>query len=112
MDGLAERLYEALAPYVDKMVEATVKGYTELEKPCLEAFLNLVCFEAEVTVRRLVKLLNQKGRNGKLQELREIIQKNPEAARKASNYVARRLRYRVKRTIERMLSEQVKAKPT
>ena len=108
MDELAEKFYQVLAPYVDEMVEAAVRGYMELKKPCLEAFLNLVCLEAEITVRKLVKLLNQKAREGKLKELKETIQKNPEATRKASKYVARRLKYRVRRTIERILSETLK----
>jgi acetyl-CoA carboxylase alpha subunit len=108
MDELAEKFYHALAPYVDELVEAVVRGYAELENASFEAFLNLVCSEAEVTVRKLVKLLNQKAREGKLQELREVIQRNPEAARKASKYVARRLKYRIRKVIESMLSEPAK----
>jgi len=111
MDELAEKFYQVLAPYVDEMVEAAVRGYMELKKPCLEAFLNLVCLEAEITVRKLVKLLNQKAREGKLKELKEMVQRNPEAARKASKYVARRLKNRVRRTIERILSETLKPAP-
>lgn len=108
MDEMAEKFYQALAPYVDEMVEATVRGYAELGKADFEAFLKLVCFEGEITVRKLVKLLNQKAKEGKLKELKETIQRNPEAARKASKYVARRLKYRVRRTVERMLSEILK----
>jgi len=108
MDELVEKFYQALAPYVDEMVGAVVRGYMELEKVDFEVFLNLVCFEGEITVRKLVKLLNQKAREGKLKELKETIQRNPEAARKASKYVARRLKYRVRRTVERMLSETLK----
>jgi len=54
----------------------------------------------------MVETLNAKIRSGELEELRQLIRENPEAARKAANYVARRLKERTRHLIE----EELRAK--
>jgi len=51
----------------------------------------------------MVRELNAKMRAGELEELRQVIRENPEAARRAANYVAKRLKQRVRRIIEEEL---------
>jgi len=45
-------------------------------------------------------------RRGELEALRQLIRDNPEAALKASRYVAKRVKYRIRRLIEEAWNEQ------
>jgi hypothetical protein len=54
----------------------------------------------------MVKELNEKARSGELEELRRLIRENPELARKASKYVAKRLKWRIRRLIQAELERR------
>jgi hypothetical protein len=103
----AELLYRILHPYVDELVKTAVTGHATIEEPTFKSLVELICFQAEQTVRRMVRTLNRKMRAGELEELRRLIRENPEAARKAAKYVARRLKHRVRRMIEEELGRAV-----
>jgi hypothetical protein len=54
----------------------------------------------------MVKELNEKARDGELEELRQLVRENPELARKASKYVAKRLKWRVRKLIQAELERR------
>jgi hypothetical protein len=99
MKELEEILYRTLCPYVDQLVKATC-GEAKIRKTTLESLMELICIQAELTVRKMVKILNQKLRNGELEELKRLIHEDPENAKRAAKYVAKRLKYRVRRILE------------
>ncbi|RLE46841.1 MAG: hypothetical protein DRJ31_09605 [Candidatus Methanomethylicota archaeon] len=102
----AELAYRMLSPYVDRLAESLFTADINLEDASLEALSEIICFRIELSVRRMVRELNGKMRRGELEALRQLIRENPEAARKASRYVAKRLKYRVRRIIEEELGDE------
>ena len=102
----AELAYKLLSPYVDRLVESLFTADINLEDASLEALSEIICFRIELSVRRMVRELNGKMRRGELEALRQLIRENPEAARKASRYIAKRLKYRVRRIIEEELRDE------
>lgn len=99
-------LVRILAPYVDRLVEALFTADIDAEEATIEAVSEFLCFRIELSVRRMVRELNWKMRRGELEALRQLIRDNPEAARKASRYVAKRLKYRIRRLIEEELGNE------
>lgn len=98
-----ELAYKILSPYIERLVETLFTANVNLEEGTLEALSEIICFRIELTVRQMVRELNMKLRSGELEALRQIIRENPEAARKASHFVAKRLKYRIRRIIEEEL---------
>jgi len=98
-----ELAYKILSPYIDRLVESLFTANINFEDVTLEALSEVICFRIELTVRQMVRELNVKMRSGELEALRQLIRKNPEAAQKASRYVAKRLKYRIRRLIEEEL---------
>lgn len=105
----AELLYRILCLYVDELVKATLTRHTAIKAATFECLAELVCLQVEIKVRRMVKTLNRKMRAGEFEELRRLIRENPEVARKAAKYVARRLKHRVRHIIEGALSQKLSA---
>jgi len=103
MNREVELAYKILSPYIDRLVESLFTANVNLEDATLEAVSEVICFRIELSVRRMVRELNGKMRSGELEVLRQLIRENPEAARKASRYVAKRLKYRIRRIIEEEL---------
>lgn len=99
----AELVCRILSPYVDRLVESLFTTNINFEEATLESLSELICLRIELTVRQMVRELNAKMRAGELEELRQIIRENPEAAKKAANYVAKRLKQRVRRILEEEL---------
>jgi len=100
-----ELAYRMLSPYVDRLAESLFTADISVEDATLEALSEVVCFRIELTVRRMVRELNVKMRSGELEALRRLIRENPEAAWKASRYVAKRLKHRIRRVIEEELGK-------
>ena len=99
----AELVCRVLSPYVDRLVESLFTANIDFEEATLESLSEVICLRIELTVRQMVRELNAKMRAGELEELRQIIRENPEAAKKAANYVAKRLKQRIHRIIEEEL---------
>ena len=99
----AELVCRVLSPYVDRLVESLFTANIDFEEATLESLSEVICLRIELTVRQMVRELNAKMRAGELVELRQIILENPEAAKKAANYVAKRLKQRIRRIIEEEL---------
>jgi hypothetical protein len=105
----AQLLYKILCPYVDELVKETLTKHVTIEEATFESLAELICLQVELTVRRMVKTLNRKMRAGELEELKRLIRENPEVAKKAAKYVAKRLKHRVRRIIEEELTQETKA---
>ena len=103
MEREVELIYRILSPFVDKLVESIFTPNVDLEEATIESLSEVICFKVELSVREMVETLNAKMRNGELEELRQLIRENPEAARKAANYVARKLKERTRHLIEEEL---------
>ena len=99
----AELFCRVLFPYIDRLVESLFTANIDFEEATLESLSEILCLRIELTVRQMVRELNAKIRAGELEELRQVIQENPEAARRAANYVAKRLKQRVRKIIEEEL---------
>ncbi|MEM3040505.1 MAG: hypothetical protein QXG97_00590 [Nitrososphaerota archaeon] len=99
----AELVCRILSPYVDRLVESLFTANIDFEEATLESLSEILCLRIELTVRQMVRELNVKMRAGELEELRQIIRENPEAAKRAANYVAKRLKQRVRKIIEEEL---------
>lgn len=103
-----EFIFRLIWPYVKEMISCILTERVDLASAELGALLEAVCFRAETTVRRMVKELNEKVRSGDLEELaelRKLIRENPEVAVRASKYVAKRIRWRVRRLIAEELAK-------
>jgi len=99
----AELVCRILSPYVDRLVESLFTANIDFDEATLESLSEVICLRIELTVRQMVRELNVKMRAGELEELRQMIRENPEAAKKAANYVAKRLKQRIRRIIEEEL---------
>jgi len=99
----AELVCRILSPYIDRLVESLFTANIDFEEATLESLSELICLRIELTVRQMVRELNAKMRAGELEELRQILRENPEVAKKAANYVAKRLKQRVRKIIKEEL---------
>jgi len=99
----AELVCRVLSPYVDRLVESLFTANIDFEEATLESLSEVICLRIELTVRQMVRELNAKMRAGGLVELRQLILENPEAAKKAANYVAKRLKQRIRMIIKEEL---------
>ena len=106
MGERVELLYRIIWPYVQEIVSQVLEEKADLREATAESLAELVCSRLEFTVRSMVKELNEKARSGELEELRRLIRENPDLARKASNYVAKRLRWRIRKLIEAELERR------
>jgi len=97
MGERAELLYRIVWPYVQEIVSQVLEERTDLQEATAESLAEIVCSRIEFTVRSMVKELNEKA--DELEELRRLVRENPELARKASNYVAKRLKWRIRKLI-------------
>jgi len=100
----SEILYRILAPHVDKLAESLLTTKINVEEATLESLAEIICFKVELTVRQMTREINAKMQNGELNALRQIIRENPEAAQKASRYVAKKLKHHIRKLIEEELS--------
>jgi len=108
LDDEVELLYRLLWPYLHDMIMEMLAGHAEIGEATLESMAELVCYRVEPTVRRMVEILNEKMRKGELEEVKTVVRGDPEAARKAAKYVARRLKHRVRQLIREELAEHKK----
>lgn len=105
MGEVAERIVELLEPVIDEVAQAIVEGVKGRSLEVLagevefEALMGLMVREVEMTVRRMVRLLNDNMRQGRLEEVRRLVREHPREARKAVNYVATRFKYYVRKAI-------------
>lgn len=99
----AEIVCRILSPCIDRLVESLFTANVNFEEATLERLSEVLCLRIELTVRQMVRELNVKMRAGELEELRQIIRENPEAAWRAANYVAKRLKQRIRKIIEEEL---------
>jgi hypothetical protein len=106
-----ELLLRMVWPYVQELVEELLAGRADVEEATAESLAELVCYHVEPTVRRIVETMNEKMRNGEIEEVRVAVQGNPEAARKASKYVAKRLKSRIRKLIAEELAKSENAPP-
>ena len=102
----AELLYKVVWPYVQEIISQVLDEEADLSEATAESLAEIVCSRVEFTVRSMVKELNEKAREGELEELRRLVRENPELARKASRYVAKRLKWRVKKLIQAELEKR------
>ncbi len=99
----SEILYRILAPYVDKLAESLLAANIDVKEATLESIAEIICFKVELTVRQMTRELNAKMQDGQLNSLRRLIRENPEAAQKASRYVAKKLKHRIRKLVEEEL---------
>lgn len=100
MEEKANLVYRLIWPYIQEIVSQVLSEKANLDEATVESLTELVCYKAEMTVRRMVKELNEKARSGELEELRALIRENPELAIKASKYISTRLKWRVRRLLK------------
>jgi len=106
MGERVDLLYKIIWPYVQEIISQVFDEKADLNEATAESLAEIVCSRVEFTVRSMVKELNEKARGGELEELRRLIRENPELARKASRYVAKRLKWRVRKLIEAELERR------
>ena len=106
MGERAELLYRIVWPFVQEIISQVLDEKADLREATAESLAEIVCGKVEFTVRSMVKELNEKARDGELEELRQLIRENPELARKASKYVAKRLKWRIRRLIQAELERR------
>jgi uncharacterized protein YllA (UPF0747 family) len=95
-----ELLYRIIWPYVQEIVSNVLEEKADLKEATAESLAEIVCSKIEFTVRGMVKELNEKARTNELEELKRLIRENPELAKKASVYVAKRLKRRIRKLIQ------------
>ena len=100
----SEILCRILAPYIDKLAKSLLETNIDIKEATLESIAEVICFKVELNVRQMTRELNAKMKNGELKTLRELIRENPEAAQKASRYVAKKLKHRIRKIIEEELN--------
>jgi len=106
MGERVELLYRIVWPYVQEIISQVLEDKADLREATAESLAEIVCSKVEFTVRSMVKELNEKARDGELEELRQLVRENPELARKASKYVAKRLKWRVRKLIQAELERR------
>jgi uncharacterized protein YllA (UPF0747 family) len=106
MGERVELLYRIVWPYVQEIISQVLEEKADLREATAESLAEIVCSKVEFTVRSMVKELNEKARDGELEELRRLVRENPELARKASKYVAKRLKWRVRKLIQAELERR------
>jgi len=106
MGERVDLFYRIVWPYVQEIISQVLEEKADLREATAESLAEIVCGKVEFTVRSMVKELNEKARGGELEELRRLIRENPELARKASKYVAKRLKWRVRELIQAELERR------
>ena len=106
MGERVDLFYRIVWPYVQEIISQVLEEKADLREATAESLAEIVCGKVEFTVRSMVKELNEKARGGELEELRRLIRENPELARKASKYVAKRLKWRVRGLIQAELERR------
>jgi len=106
MGERVELLYRIVWPYVQEIISQVLEDKADLREATAESLAEIVCNKVEFTVRSMVKELNEKARDGELVELRQLVRENPELARKASKYVAKRLKWRVRKLVQAELERR------
>jgi hypothetical protein len=111
MNTISTILYQFLVPIVEELVNVAFKalerevGEAEaMSRAELGVLIGFVAAEIEITVRRMVRLLNEAMRRGKFEEVRKLIRENPREARRAANLVATRFKYYIRRAIAEELN--------
>jgi hypothetical protein len=91
MNTISTILYQFLVPIVEELVNVAFKalerevGEAEaMSRAELGVLIGFVAAEIEITVRRMVRLLNEAMRRGKFEEVRKLIRENPREARRAA----------------------------
>jgi len=100
----AELLYRVLWPYIQEIIMQILSETANLEEATVESLAEIICYRTGLTVRRMVREMNEGARSEELERLRELIRKDPDLARKASKYVAKHLKWRIKNLIESEIS--------
>ena len=111
MNTISTILYQFLVPIVEELVNVAFKalerevGEAEaMSRAELGVLIGFVAAEIEITVRRMVQLLNEAMRMGKFDEVRKLVKENPREARRAANLVATRFKYYIRRAIAEELN--------
>ena len=100
MSGLKD-LIHILWPHVRELIYSKISAKIgNLNPESVEDFVDEVCFEVEVTVRRLVREINALAERGDIEGLEDLVRSHPDLAEKAAKYVARRVRWKVRRIVE------------
>jgi hypothetical protein len=95
----SDLLFRIIWPYVEELINSILDGKAKVEEATGESLAELLCYQVEPTVRRMVRELNEKMRNGEIESLKVAIGENPKIAQKASKYVAKRLKSRIRKLI-------------
>lgn len=103
-ERLCDEIFGVIWPYIKELINGLLHENICVEEAFSESLAELICLRAEITVRKMVKEINEKARAGEFDEVKRLISENPEVARKAANYVAKRLKWRVRRIIEEELA--------
>jgi len=102
-ENYAEILEHVLEPYVDALVKTILGKEASLSEAKLYSYIGLACAQAEISVRKMVKDINEKLRSGEFEDVREFIRRNPKVAEKVSDYVSKSLKH----TLRRMIREEL-----
>lgn len=102
-ERLSDEILGILWPYIKELIDSLLRNAC-VEEAFAESLAELICLRAEITVRRMVRELNERARAGEFDEIRRLVSENPEVARKAANYVAKKLKWRIRRIIEEELT--------
>jgi len=109
LEKITELFEHALTPYLDALVKAAFNQDVVFEETALDSIIEMVCAkvlpEVEMSVRAMVKELNEKMRTKQYDTVREFIQKHPRLAEKAANHVAKNLRCSLRRIIKEELQK-------
>jgi hypothetical protein len=100
----AELLYRVLWPYIQEIISQVLNETANLKEATTESLAEIICYRTALTVRKMVREMNEGARGGEIERLRELIRKDPDLASKASKYVAKHLKCRIKRLIESEIS--------
>jgi hypothetical protein len=115
LEKITELLEHALTPYLDALVKAACNKDVNFEEKTLDAIIEMVCEkvlpEVEMSVRTMVRELNEKMRTRQYAAVREFIQDHPRLAEKAVNHVAKNLRCSLRRIIQEELRKLAEEKP-
>jgi hypothetical protein len=112
VENLAELIEHALEPYVDALVKTVLGQETSLSEAKLYSLIGLACAQAEISVRKMIKQINEKLRSGEYADVRELIRRNPQVVEKAADHVAKHLKHTLRKMIREELNRVAMEKQT
>ena len=105
-EEFVKTLDEVLAPYIETLVKNAVGAFSSVEDATFASFTQLVCVQLEITVRQMVKEINASMRSKDYERVRKFIRQHPRIARRATDYVAKAIRYKVRKMLREELKRQ------